>query len=101
MTYVENKRYRIKSYNRNKIIKFCFNYFTAAEKDTYFLCGLIMAMSLAHGGRAPMMFSKAMYQWISEGYTAAKSELTVEDVPVGTDVHNMLQIVSTCIYVHT
>ena len=48
-----------------------------------------------------MMFSKAMYQWISEGYTAAKSELTVEDVPVGTDVHNMLQIVSTCIYVHT
>ena len=38
---------------------------SASVKDMYFVAGVLMALSLAHGGAAPQFFSKTMYQWIS------------------------------------
>ena len=42
---------------------------TASYKDLYFVAGVLVALSLAHGGAAPQFFSKRMYQWINQGYT--------------------------------
>ena len=42
---------------------------TASYKDMYFVAGVLVALSLAHGGAAPQFFSKRMYQWINQGYT--------------------------------
>ena len=40
---------------------------SASVKDMYFVAGVLMALSLAHGGAAYQFFSKWMYQWISQG----------------------------------
>ncbi len=60
----------------------------------YFVAGVLMALSLTHGGAAPQFFSKRMYQWISQGYTDVWSTVELHDVLPGTEFYNQLHRVN-------
>ena len=55
---------------------------------------MLISMSLAHGAKAPRIFSTIMYTWLSEGYEAAKAKLEVQHVPQGTEMYGLIQDVS-------
>lgn len=61
----------------------------------YFVAGVLIGLTLAHGCAAPQLFSKRMYQWISQGYERARSALQIDDVATGNDVHDQLHRVGT------
>ena len=67
---------------------------SASSKDMYFVAGVLMALSLAHGGAAPQFFSKRMNQWISQGYTDVWSTVELHDVLPGTEFYNQLHRVN-------
>ncbi len=49
------------------------------ERKTFFHVGVILALSLLHGGPAPQFFSSAVADYITIGIEGVKS--TMEDVP--------------------
>ena len=63
---------------------------SASSKDMYFVAGVLMSLSLTHGGAAPQFFSKLLYQWISQGYTDVRSTVELDDVLSGTEFYNQL-----------
>ena len=56
----------------------------------YFVAGVVMSLSLAHGGSAPQFLSKRMYQWISQGYSDVRSTVELADVLPGTEIYTQL-----------
>ena len=60
----------------------------------YFVAGVLMALSLGHGGAAPQFFSKRMYQWISQEHTDVRSMVELADLLPGTEFYNQLHRVN-------
>ena len=64
---------------------------SAVEKNTFYFVGIMLAMSIVHGGPAPCFFTEAVADFIL--YGLGKTKPTVEDVP-DSDVRVKLQSVS-------
>ena len=67
-----------------------FVFVLATDKDMYFVAGVLMSLSLVHGGAAPQFLSKRMYQWISQGYSDVRSTVELADVLPGTEIYTQL-----------
>ena len=67
-----------------------FVFVSATDNDMYFVAGVVMALSLVHGGAAPRFFSKRMYRWISQGYSDVRSTVELADVLPGTEIYSQL-----------
>ena len=55
-------------------------HFSATEKDLYHIGGQLLALSLAHGGQGPHLFSKTLYDVVTLGCEHA--------TPTLNDVHS-------------
>ena len=67
-----------------------FVFVLATDKDMYFVAGMLMALSLVHGGAAPQFLSKRMCQWISQGYSDVRSTVQLADVLPKTEIYTQL-----------
>ena len=56
-----------------------FVFVLATDKDMCFVAGVMMVLSLAHGGAAPQFLSKRMYPWIRQGYSDVRSTVELAD----------------------
>ncbi|XP_046330928.2 G2/M phase-specific E3 ubiquitin-protein ligase-like [Haliotis rufescens] len=64
------------------------------DKDLYFIVGVLISLSLAHGGAPPRIFSEKMYSWITQGPSFIKSSIVLADLPRGTDIYEKLHRVN-------
>ena len=63
-----------------------FVFVLATDKDMCFVAGVLMSLSLAHGGAAPQFLSKR----ISQGYSDVRSTVELADVLPGTEIYTQL-----------